>query len=61
MCRMTELESLTHNMAMIQPSFTSSKWNMGENFGLKMIVKSGLEKISLCRSHFFLINFTSYM
>ena len=21
---------LTHNMAMIQPSFTSSKWNMGE-------------------------------
>ena len=26
---------LTHNMAMIQPSFTSSKWNMGENFGLK--------------------------
>ena len=35
MCRMTELESFTHNMAMIQPSFTSSKWNMCESFGLK--------------------------
>ena len=37
---------LTHNMAMIQPLFSSSKWNMGEMlpfFGLKMIVKSGLE------------------
>ena len=22
--------TLTHDMAMIQPSFTSSKWNMGE-------------------------------
>ena len=22
-------------MVMIQPLFTSSKWNMGENFGLK--------------------------
>ena len=27
--------SLTHNMAMIQPSFTSSKWNMRKMFGLK--------------------------
>ena len=27
--------ALTHDMAMIQPSFTSSKWNMGEIFGLK--------------------------
>ena len=26
---------LTHNMAMIQPSFTSSKCNMSEIFGLK--------------------------
>ena len=36
-------------MAMIQPSFTSSKWNMGEILpflaqNLKMMVKSGLEK-----------------
>ena len=36
---------LTHNMAMIQPSFTSSKWNMGEI--LQFFVKSGLEKIFL--------------
>ena len=45
-------------MAMIQHSFTSSKWNMGEIFGLKFhihiiffglkkIVKSRLEKIFL--------------
>ena len=26
---------LTHNMAMIQPSITSSKWNTGEICGLK--------------------------
>ena len=26
---------LTHNMAMIQPLFPSSKWNKGEIFGLK--------------------------
>ena len=26
---------LTHDMAITQPSFTSSKWNMGEIFGLK--------------------------
>ena len=44
------LVTLTHNMAMIQPSFTSKKWNMGEIlpfFGLKMMVKSGLEKMFL--------------
>ena len=29
------LNDLKHNMAMIKPSFTSSKWNMGEFFGLK--------------------------
>ena len=29
------MQDLTHNMAMIQPSFTSTKWNMGEIFGLK--------------------------
>ena len=27
--------ALTHDIAMIQPSFTSSKQNMGEMFGLK--------------------------
>ena len=27
---------LTHDMAMIQPSFTSSKWNMGEIFMFKV-------------------------
>ena len=27
--------SLTHDMAMIQPLFPSSKWNLGKNFGLK--------------------------
>ena len=31
---------ITHNMAMIQPSFTSSKWNMGEIFGLKFPKKN---------------------
>ena len=39
--------TLTHNMAMIQPSFTSSKWNMGDIFGQKMMMKSGLEKMFL--------------
>ena len=34
------LNDLKHNMAMIQPSFTSSKWNMGGIFGLEMMVKS---------------------
>ena len=45
---------LTHDMAMIQALFTSSKWNMDETlpfFSLKMIVKSGLEKIFLKLLH----------
>ena len=29
--------TLTHGTAMIQPSFTSSKWNMGEIFHLSFI------------------------
>ena len=29
------LNDLKHNMAMIQPSFTCSKWNISEIFGLK--------------------------
>ena len=28
-------DALTHDMAMIQPSFTSSKWNVGEIVELK--------------------------
>ena len=34
---------LTHKAMIQQPSFTSSKWNLG----LKMMVKSGVEKIFL--------------
>ena len=33
--RVSHLVLSTHNMAMIQLSFTCSKWNMGEIFGLK--------------------------
>ena len=53
-------ECLTHNMAMIQPLFTSSKWNMGEilPFLAKMMMKSGLEKFFLKLLHAELIHFT---
>ena len=30
-----QMQRLTHDMATIQPSFSSSKWNMGEIFGFK--------------------------
>ena len=40
----------TNNMAMIQPSFTGSKWNF-TIFGLKMMVKSGPEKFILKTLH----------
>jgi hypothetical protein len=33
--RIIKKKPLRHDKAMIQPSFTSSKWNMGEIFGLK--------------------------
>ena len=42
--------SLTHSIWQIRPLFTRSVWNMGEIisiFGLKMMVKSGLERIFL--------------
>ena len=57
------MKLLTHTMAMIQPSFTSSKWNMGKKiFGSKCDAEKWSRKnvleISSCKSHFFLINFT---
>ena len=39
--RVSHLVLSTHNMAMIQPSFTCSKWNMGEMFGLKFHIITG--------------------
>ena len=41
---------MTSDMAMIQPLFASSKWNMGELFGLKIMVKSGLTLIPFLAS-----------
>ena len=45
---------LRHNVREIQTSFTCSKWNTyiskSNIFGLKMMVKTGLEKMSLIPS-----------
>ena len=40
--------ALTHDMAMIQPSFTSSKWNMVEIFGLKFHLSKIFFEIPPC-------------
>ena len=56
------LFELTHNMAMLQPLFTSTKWNMGGNWAKtdgEMWSRKNTFEISSCGSHFLLINFTS--